>query len=71
MHAITLKVASSMVHGVMQGLVAGMIYFVIAFTTGAPALTSMAGGIVVAAVAMVIGQLVRVIYERRVLRGPE
>ena len=65
MHAIVLKVASSMGNVAMPGLVAGVIYFVITLATGASALGSIVGGVVVAAVAVTIGLLIRTAYERR------
>ena len=47
------------------GLVAGVIYFVIAFATGASAIASIIGGIVVAAIAIAIGLIFRAVYKRR------
>ncbi len=47
------------------GIVAGVIYFVIAFATGAPAVASIIGGIVVAAIAVTIGFIFRAVYKRR------
>jgi hypothetical protein len=67
MHAIVLKVASSMGGVVIPGLVAGVIYLVIALTTGASTVASITGGIVVAAVAVTVGLIIRAVYERRVL----
>lgn len=64
MHAIALKVGSSMGGAVVPGLVAGVIYFVIALTTGASTIASIAGGIVVSAVAITIGLIIRAVYER-------
>jgi hypothetical protein len=45
---------------------AGVIYFVIAFATGASVAGSMIGGLAVAIVAVVIGILFRAVYTRRV-----
>ncbi len=65
MHAMLLKGGSSMGSGAIPGLIAGLIYFVIAVATGASALDSIVGGVVVAAVAVTIGLLIRADYERR------
>ena len=65
MHTIVLRVASSMSGAVAPGLVAGLIYLVIALATGAPTVASITGGIVVAAVAVTIGLIIRAVYERR------
>ena len=65
MHAIVLKFGSFMGNVAISGFVAGVIYFVIAFSTGASALASIVGGILVAAVAVVIGLLIRAAYGRR------
>jgi hypothetical protein len=51
----------------VSGLLAGVIYFVIALATGASALASIVGGILVAVVAVTIGLLIRAAYERRAL----
>jgi hypothetical protein len=51
----------------VPGLLAGVIYFVIALATGASALASIVGGILVAVVAVTIGLLIRAAYERRAL----
>ena len=65
MRAIVLKFGSFMGNVAISGFVAGVIYVVIAFTTGASALASIVGGILVAAVAVIIGLLVRAGYGRR------
>src|SRR5665213_3088541 len=64
-HAIALKVSATMAGVVIPGLVAGLIYVVVAFATGAPVVTSTVGGIVVAAIAVAIGLIIRAVYERR------
>ena len=46
-----MKINASMTSVVIPGIVAGVIYFVIAFATGASAVASIIGGIVVAAIA--------------------
>jgi hypothetical protein len=56
---------------VIPGLVAGLLYFVIAIATGASAAGSIIGGIVVAAIAVTIGFIFRGIYKRRVGGPPE
>jgi hypothetical protein len=48
MHAIALRINASIAGVVIPGLVAGVIYFAIAFATGASAAASIIGGIVVA-----------------------
>jgi hypothetical protein len=63
MHAVALKLARSMAGPVTPCLVAGAIYFVIAFTTDASAVASITGGIVVAAIAVAIGLIVRAAYR--------
>jgi hypothetical protein len=50
---------------VIPGLAAGVIYFVIALATGASAVASIIGGIVVAAIAVAIGFIFRAVYKRR------
>lgn len=50
--------------GATPGLIAGLIYFCIAFATGTPALGSLVGGALVTAVAVVIGLLIRAVYDR-------
>jgi hypothetical protein len=65
-----MKINASMTTVVIPGLVAGVIYFVIAFATGAPAVASIIGGIVVAAIAVAIGFIFRAVYKRRVA-GPQ
>ena len=50
---------------VLPGLAAGVIYFVIALATGASAVASIIGGLVVAAIAITIGITFRAVYKRR------
>jgi Na+/H+-translocating membrane pyrophosphatase len=50
---------------VIPGLLAGMIYFVIAVATGAPAVAAVIGGVVVAAIAIAIGLMFRTVFKRR------
>jgi hypothetical protein len=47
------------------GLVAGVIYFIIAFATRTSVAGSIIGGIVVAAIAMAIGFIIRAAYKGR------
>ena len=51
----------------IPGLIAGVIYFVIALATGASAVVSIIGGIVVATIAVTVGLIIRAMYERRAL----
>ncbi len=67
MHAKVLKFGSLMGNIAISGIMAGVIYVVIAFATGAPALASIAGGILVAAVAVVIGLIIRAAYGRKAM----
>ena len=67
MHAIVLKVAGSMGGVVIPGLVAGVIYLLIALATGASAVASIIGGVVVAVIAVTVGLIIRGVYERRAL----
>ncbi len=60
-----MKINTSMTSVVIPGLGAGVIYFVIAFATGASAVASIIGGIVVAAIAAAIGFIFRAVYKRR------
>ena len=60
---------NAMTTAVIPGLAAGVIYFVIALATGASAVASIIGGIVVAAIAVAIGFIFRAVYKRRVA-GP-
>ena len=69
MHAIVLRVGSSMGNVGIPGLIAGGIYFVIALATGASAVASVVDGTVTAAVAITIGLIIRAAYERRALRS--
>jgi hypothetical protein len=50
---------------VIPGLAAGVIYFVVALATGASAVASIIGGIVVVAIAVAIGFIFRAVYKRR------
>ena len=68
MHAIALRINASIAGVVIPGFVAGLIYFVIAFATGASAVASVLGGIVVAAIAVTIAFIFRTVYERRAVR---
>jgi hypothetical protein len=65
MNALVLKVGSSMGGVVVPGLVARVIYPVIALATGASTVASITGGIVVVAVAVTIGLIIRAVYQRR------
>jgi hypothetical protein len=56
---------------VIPGLAAGVIYFVIAFATGASAVAAIIGGIVVAAIAATIGLIFRAVYKRRLAGSRE
>ncbi len=60
-----MKINTSMTGVVIPGLAAGVIYFVIAFATGALAVASIIGAIVVAAIAVAIGFVFRAVYKRR------
>lgn len=60
-----MKLNASMSGAVVWGLVAGVIYLVIAFATGASGSASILGGIVVAVIAIAIGVVVRAIFMRR------
>jgi hypothetical protein len=60
-----MRVNASVTGVVIPGLVAGVIYFVIAIATGASAVASIVGGIVVAAIAAGIGFIFRAVYKRR------
>jgi hypothetical protein len=50
---------------VIPGLLAGVIFVVIALVTGASAGPAIVGGLVVAAIAIAIGLLFRAIFKRR------
>jgi hypothetical protein len=67
MNALVVKVGSSMGGVVIPGLMAGVIYIVIALATGASAVASITGGIVVAPVAVTIGLIIRTVNQRRAL----
>lgn len=60
-----MKINASMASVVIPGLVAGVIFFVIAVATGASAAASIIGGIVVTAVAVAIGFIIRAVDKRR------
>jgi predicted lipid-binding transport protein (Tim44 family) len=60
-----MKINASMTGVVIPGLVAGVIYFVIALATGASAAASIIGGVLVAAIAVAIGFIFRAVYKRR------
>ena len=60
-----MRINASKIAVVIPGLAAGVIYFVIAFATGAPAVASIIGGIVVAAIAVTIGFIFRAVYKRK------
>lgn len=60
-----MKINTSMTSVVLPSLAAGVIYFVIAFATGASAAAAIIGGVVVAAVAAVIGIIFRAVFARR------
>ena len=60
-----MKINASMTGIVIPGIAAGVIYFVIAFATGASAVASIIGGIVVVAIAVTIGFIFRAVYKRR------
>ena len=66
-----MKITASLTTVVIPGLAAGVIYFVIAFVTGASAVASIIGGIVVVAIAVAIGFVFRAVHKRRAAgRGP-
>jgi phosphate/sulfate permease len=65
MHTAVFKIAGSMSGVMIPSLLAGVIYLIIAVATGAPTVASITGGIVVAALAVAIGLIVRTVYERR------
>lgn len=50
---------------IAPGLLAGVIYLVIAFATGATAASSIIGGVVIAVITIVIGLLFRAFFKRR------
>ncbi len=66
-----MKINASMTGVVIPGLVAGVIYVVIAFATGASVFASIIGGIVVALIAVAIGFIFRAVYKRRAARPQE
>jgi xanthine/uracil permease len=55
----------SMTGAGVPALAAGVIYFVIAFATGASPAASLIGGIVIAAIALAIGLTVRAVFRHR------
>lgn len=60
-----MRLNTSMTSVVIPGLIAGVIYLVIAFATGASAAASIIGGVVVAVIAIAIGFVFRAIFKRR------
>ncbi|MDX6393659.1 MAG: hypothetical protein QOJ73_4722 [Streptosporangiaceae bacterium] len=60
-----MKLNASMTTVAIPGLIAGVIYIIIAIATGASAAASIIGGIVVAAIAIAIGFIFRAVYKRR------
>ena len=62
-----MRMKSGTTSNLIAGLSAGLIYFIIAFATGASAVSSIIGGIGVALVAMLIGFAFRVFFKRRAL----
>jgi hypothetical protein len=70
MHTAVFKIAGSMSGVMAPSLLAGVIYLVIALTTGAPAIASIVGGTLVAAIAVAISLIVHTVYERRTVRSP-
>lgn len=66
-----MRINPSMTTVVIPGLVAGVIYFIIAFATGASPSASIIGGIVVAAFAVAIGTIFRAVSKRRAARPHE
>jgi hypothetical protein len=66
-----MRINTMMTGAVIPGLIAGVIYFVIAFVTGASAAAAIIGGVVVAAIAIVIGLTFRAVFKRRAAPRPE
>jgi uncharacterized membrane protein (DUF485 family) len=58
-----MKVNTSASGVLIPSLLAGALYFVIAFSTGASMAASVTGGILVAAVAALIGFIFRAVYK--------
>ena len=65
-----MRLNTGLTGSLLAGLAAGVIYFIIAFATGASAASSSIGGIAVALIASVIGLVVRVFFNRRALAQP-
>jgi hypothetical protein len=61
-----MRINSSMSGIVLPGIIAGVIYFVIAIATGASVGPSVVGGVVIAIIALAIGFIFRAVYLRRV-----
>lgn len=59
-----MRVNTSYASSVIPGLIAGVIYFVIALATGASAVASIVGGIVIAAIAIATGLVFRATFKR-------
>ena len=60
-----MKINTSVTGVVIPGLAAAVIYFIIAFATGASAVASIIGAIAVGLIAMGIGFMFRAVYQRR------
>ncbi len=60
-----MRINSAYANAVIPGLIAGVIYFIIAIATGASAVHSIVGGIVIAGVAIAIGLIFRAAFKRR------
>jgi hypothetical protein len=65
MHAIALRLNGSAAGVVLPALVAGVIYVIIAVSTGAGSGASMVGGLVVAALAVTVGSVIRAVFKHR------
>ena len=66
-----MRLNTSMTGVVIPGLIAGVIYVVIAAATGASAAAAIIGGLVVAVIAIGIGFIFRSIFKRRAGSGRE
>jgi hypothetical protein len=60
-----MKINASTANAVVPGLIAGVIYFVIAVATGTSVVAAIPGGIFVAAIAVAIGLTFRAVYLYR------
>jgi hypothetical protein len=60
-----MKINLSATSVVIPGLIAGVIYFVIALATGASAAAAIPGGTLVAAIAVAIGLTFRAVYKHK------